>query len=70
MSNQPLGPPSNDGVQWRLGKLESTVDRIETQVDSIRLTLAKGKGAWIRDLALLLPLYALVADLIASGFHH
>lgn len=62
-----LPPPAGDGLQWRLGKLESTVDRIEQQLDQVRLTLARGRGAWIRDLALLLPLYALVADLIARG---
>lgn len=62
-----------DTVTRDFGKLESTVDRIETAVQSIQLTLVQMKPArnWpsaVAYLGMLLPMYALVADLIVRGF--
>jgi len=57
-------------VQREFGKMESTVDRIETVVQSIQLQMAASKtglGAWVRDVALIAPMYALVIDLIIRG---
>ena len=59
-------------VQRDLGKMESAVDRIETAVQTMQLDMARtrpGLGAWVRDLALIAPMYALVTDLIIRGIH-
>jgi len=59
-------------LQRDLGKMESSVDRIETAVQSMQLEMARtrpGIGAWVRDLALIAPMYALVVDLIVRGIH-
>jgi hypothetical protein len=59
-------------VQRDLGKMESSVDRIETAVQTMQLEMARtrpGLGAWVRDLALIAPMYALVVDLIVRGIH-
>jgi hypothetical protein len=53
-------------TQRELGKLESAVDRIETAVDGIRLTLARMPPARLWQLAALVPVYALVIDLLVT----
>lgn len=59
-------------VQRDMGKLESSVDRVETAVQAIQLRLAelRPRSPWPQLLAytgLILPMYALVIDLIARG---
>jgi len=51
-------------MQHELGKLESAVGRIETAVDGIKLTLARIPPARLWQLAALVPMYALVVDLL------
>lgn len=59
------------GVQRDLGKVESVVDRIETSVSGLQLQISTLKPArpWPAIVAyagILLPMYALVIDLIAT----
>jgi hypothetical protein len=53
-------------MQRELGKLESAVGRIETAVDGMRLSLATLRPARLWQLAALVPVYALVIDLLVT----
>lgn len=60
------------GLERDLGKLESSVGRIEAVLQAVQLEMARtrpGLGAWMRDVALITPMYALVVDLIVRGVH-
>jgi hypothetical protein len=59
------------GLERDLGKVESAVDRVELAVGTVQLQIAalKPARAWpaiLAFVAVLLPMYALVIDLIAT----
>jgi hypothetical protein len=59
------------GLERDLGKVEASVDRIELSVGAVQLQIAalKTPRAWpaiLAFVAVLLPMYALVIDLIAT----